>query len=211
MKKIQTFEQFSYIQEGNEAGFLQRDPMVGVSDMYKDMEDLFGSSFNKVEAKINDFFDRILDKMSNKQVESIAKKLEGMFGVPVKELTYNLILQKLKQNRDINESAKDKTNLKNSYQVEYLKKELELVGIFGAISVSPVSLALMLRELCDSIEIDGSPALQFGFIALLIVSLLVFIFAKKLAVVLVRKKTNKSKLGYYYDEDGNMKYREKND
>jgi hypothetical protein len=99
MKNIVTFSQFS-IQEGNEAGFMQRDPMVGmqqmVPGMVEAMKELFGSKFQMVSDKINDMVDDLFEKLDDSKLEQMLKSIEKFFGVPANKITYDLIVSKLK-------------------------------------------------------------------------------------------------------------------
>ncbi len=117
MKNIKRFEQFSYLQEGNEAGFLQRDPMVGAADLYKDMyadiKKQFGTSLSEVQPKLNDLVDKLIGKLNQSQIENAVKKAEKYFGLPADKITYSVIKNKLQRMNESNNSENPFSEPKN--------------------------------------------------------------------------------------------------
>jgi hypothetical protein len=114
MKNIKRFEQFSYLQEGNEAGFLQRDPMVGAADFYKDMyadiKKQFGTSLSEIQPKLNDLVDKLIDKLNQSQIENAVKKAENYFGLPAEKITYSVIknnLQRMNESKSVKDENED--------------------------------------------------------------------------------------------------------
>lgn len=108
MKRIKTFESFN-IYEGNEAGFMQRDPMVGMKDIV-----------SQIVNKLNDISDQVMGKLAEITIPKNAiKKIEDLmmdtFGTLEPEMNLEnaeLLSKKLGlENLSVNESYKKGENL----------------------------------------------------------------------------------------------------
>jgi len=212
MKKIKKFEQFSYLQEGNEAGFLQRDPMVGAADLYKDMyadiKKQFGTSLSEVQPKITDLVDKLIGKLNQSQIENAVKKAENYFGLPADKITYSVIKNKLQRQR-FNESNNSDNSPKRINLLQAITDLLTLIfgfntvalGIPSAIIAQIIAVIRYGKERVDSwtneygmFRLPDDISWIFGFINPLggmVVSLLAAIVFFILGGLLSRKKIQK--------------------
>lgn len=94
MKYIKTYESFN-VNETMDMMTMPVDPIAGAAEVYADVAKYLGGKFNYAVAKVEEAAESVVEKLGSKANE-VLDSVERYFGVNPNELTYDMVVDKLK-------------------------------------------------------------------------------------------------------------------
>lgn len=119
MKYIKTYESFN-VNETLDMMTMPVDPIAGAADVYTDVAKYLGNKFNQAVTKVEEAAESVVEKIGSKANE-VLDSVEKYFRVNPNELTYDMVVDKLKAT---NESFVDRYDSTDPYGDESLGSPL---------------------------------------------------------------------------------------